>query len=1001
MKEKKQILRLLFLEENVVSIRLVESILRDSLPEFELKMAKTEKEFFKYVIRFNPDVILSGYQLEKYSANEAFELLRSENHQVPFIIVTNKLSEELAGELVKKGIEDCISRANIAQLPISILKAVEKRKINSLKNDAVNQLKQEQGRLETIFKNAPEAIINIGFKGEILEINPTGLSMLQVDGEKKLVKRDIFDFIHPGDVKRFRKFHNSVGIGNKKSGKFRIVGSKKEEHWVETSAVPLMDEDDHVVSVLTIHRNITEQEKANEQMAYHAALVENVSDAIISIDPSRIIKSWNPAAEKIYGWKQKEVIGKSIQEVIQTDFIHLNIDDVQLSLKEKGHWEGRVKTVSKKGNHLVVHSSTTVLKDQQGMISGMVVVHRDITEKLKAEEQLSYSAKLFENIHDAVISLDNEFIVRSWNDGAERIFGWKAEEAIGKKNSDLYLGHYPEEQIRKFKNNIIEKKHWSGEISLVAKSGREIIARISSSALFDENKKVTGCVSLYHDITEQEKSLAALYESQLRLNAGQQIANMGYWDREFPSQEGTWSRQMFEIFELPVSSAAPPVEVFLNMIHPVDRESMNKTQEELLTSSDKLTHHYRLLMNDGRVKHILAYSQLVRDEKGVPCKLIGTTMDITEQKMAEEKARLNEKRFEELFNHSPDAIYVEDATGTILDVNKVACHFQGYSREELIGRNVLEFTPVEFTNQVIGGFEKLFLQDETIMESFVWDKSWNARPVEIKTTRIQFNGKPALLMHARDISKRRAAEKAKRESELRFDALSQHAPVGIYQVDNYGNFMQVNKKFLEIFELTPELAVTNEWKNKIHPDDLPRFMKLRTEMLGKPKELEVNYRLLINGKTKYVFGKSNPVYDDEGNVTGRIGTIFDVTENKKTIEQMMFTQTMFQNLFEHSPDPIFIEDLEGNILNANLKACNLHGLDYDELIGKNIIDLAPVARREEVKKNLDLLCDGSLQRIRTYAWNQKGLETPVELKANLINYFDKVAVLVHVFPLEK
>ena len=115
----------------------------------------------------------------------------------------------------------------------------------------------------------------------------------------------------------------------------------------------------------------------------------------------------------------------------------------------------------------------------------------------------------------------------------------------------------------------------------------------------------------------------------------------------------------------------------------------------------------------------------------------------------------------------------------------------------------------------------------------------------------------------------------------------------------------------------------------------------------------------------------------------------------------MFTQTMFQNIFEHSPDPIFIEDLEGNILNANLKGCKMYGLDYSELVGKNIFDFTPANYLDEMKREFKSICDGSTQRINSVSWNKEGKEIQIQKRANLINYFDKVAVLIHVFPKDK
>ena len=124
MKEKEQLLRILFLKDNKPGIRLIESILQNALPEFESKTAKTEKEFLKFIIRFQPDVILSAWQLEKYSGAEAFQLLRQEGYQIPFIIVADELSEKKVAELIESGIDDCILKSDLTRLPQSILKAL-------------------------------------------------------------------------------------------------------------------------------------------------------------------------------------------------------------------------------------------------------------------------------------------------------------------------------------------------------------------------------------------------------------------------------------------------------------------------------------------------------------------------------------------------------------------------------------------------------------------------------------------------------------------------------------------------------------------------------------------------------------------------------------------------------------------------------------------------------------------------------------------------------------
>jgi PAS domain S-box-containing protein len=874
-KEENAPVKVLFLEDNKTSIQLVESILNEMMPAYEMKIAKTEKEFLKFIIRFNPDVILSSYHLDKYSAGEAFELLRTENHPIPFIVITNKLSEEIANELVKKGVEDCVFKSNLAQLPFSIMKAVEKNKINHEKIDAEQKLKKEQNRFQTIFSNAPSSMINVAFNGEILEINPAGLQLLHAD-EKKIRKKSIFEFIHPNDLRRFKKFHNSVGLGHKKMDRFRIIGLKKNEYTVETSAVPLLDEEGHIISVLTINHDITEQVQARELINYHAKLFENISDAVVSLAPDFCIQSWNKGAEKMYGWKAAEVIGKRFSQLMKI-VPEQNLSDLIQKLSENNHAEGELRMTTKKGKELIVLVSCSAMRDEQGVMTGFLAVHRDITEQ----------------------------------------------------------------------------KH-SGEL---------------------------------------------IRESKVRLENAQKLANIGYWDRDVSTMKGSWSKQMYKIFEFDENEEVPAFEDFLKVLHPDDRSALAEVQQKLFKTNDKISHQYRLQLG-SKIKYILAHSQMLKNEEGVPQKLIGTTMDITELKMAKEKAEINEHKFHDLLENSPDAIFVEDEKGTILDVNNVACKFQGYTKEQLIGMNAFELIPPSYREDILAGHKKLFNEEESVRESYIWDKDWNARPIELKTNRIVYNGQPALLLHARDITKRRNAQKEKRETKIKYSTLTDQAPVAIFHADNNGKFLHANNKFLEIFEMTMEQVMNDQVMTRIHPEDESLFKKLLEKSSVRAQRVEQNFRLLIDKKIKYLFGKSNPLYNDDRKQVGYIGTMMDLTENVNSKEELMLTHTMFQSIFQHSPDPIFIEDFSGNILNANSKACKLQGLKLDEIIGKNIFDLAPEDQREEVKKSFFRLCDGTIDSLKASTWNKDGKSTPVEIKASLINYFDTLALLLHVRPEE-
>jgi len=137
---------------------------------------------------------------------------------------------------------------------------------------------------------------------------------------------------------------------------------------------------------------------------------------------------------------------------------------------------------------------------------------------------------------------------------------------------------------------------------------------------------------------------------------------------------------------------------------------------------------------------------------------ISTARNLTERKRVEEVRRQSEKRFRDLFQNSPDAIFVEDLDGNILDVNTAACKLHEVNRDELVGKNVVDLVPEQNREQVAKGWADFVSGKKAYSEGLSLTKSGKEVPIEIKTTQINYLDKPALLFHVRDISDRKQTE---------------------------------------------------------------------------------------------------------------------------------------------------------------------------------------------------------------------------------------------------
>jgi PAS domain S-box-containing protein len=244
---------------------------------------------------------------------------------------------------------------------------------------------------ESILENVPDPIIVHGNSGLIKYVNPayeafTGFTASEVVGLKP-------PYPHwPKDMKQeYLGRMDITDIHTPEHGKFERLFRKKngEPIWVEITVKMVKDKNGKLLHNLSIWSDITERRKTEERLRYRALLMDNVSEAIISTDLDARILSWNKAAENIYGWKQEEVLGKSINDVFRGGSIPgRSLEDLNRQLDDQGYWKGESLHRHQDGSILNIFSSICRVKDSSGKSIGNVGIFRDITGQKKMEEQL-------------------------------------------------------------------------------------------------------------------------------------------------------------------------------------------------------------------------------------------------------------------------------------------------------------------------------------------------------------------------------------------------------------------------------------------------------------------------------------------------------------------------------------------------------------------------------------------------------------------------------------
>jgi PAS domain S-box-containing protein len=274
--------------------------------------------------------------------------------------------------------------------------------------------------------------------------------------------------------------------------------------------------------------NVVERPSKPSVSSHLAAIVESSEDAIASKDLNGTITSWNKSAERLFGYTAEEIIGQPVTTIIPPE---LHDDEPRILSKVRAgerleHFE--TVRMHKNGRRLIVSLTVSPIKDDKGKVVGAAKIVREITQKRKLEEDALRLAAIVESSDDAIASKDLNGIVTTWNHSAEKLFGYKAEEIIGKP---ITLIIPPE--LQQDENVILDKIRRGEKIEhfetiRVHKNGQRIDVSLTISPMKDDYGKVIGAAKIVRDITEKKKIDRALRVTEKLAAAGRLAATIAH-----------------------------------------------------------------------------------------------------------------------------------------------------------------------------------------------------------------------------------------------------------------------------------------------------------------------------------------------------------------------------------------------------------------------------------------------------------------------------------------
>ncbi|MEW6490501.1 MAG: PAS domain S-box protein [Thermodesulfobacteriota bacterium] len=399
---------------------------------------------------------------------------------------------------------------------------------------------------------------------------------------------------------------------------------------------------------------------------------------------------------------------------------------------------------------------------------------------------------------------------------------------------------------------------------------------------------------------ESRSALESLQASEAALERAQEIARVGSWEWDLKGGEVHGSDQTWRLFGLPSGPRARPVAELLERTRSEDRERVDGAVREALCGKARHDIEYGVVWPDGtrRVLHVRA--DVLQEEGGIAVRLAGSVQDVTERKRAEEELRRLRHRSELILDSAGEGIFGLDREGRFTFVNQAAAESLGRSAGELAGRDHRGVCP---QNRPPGEpcrgarcpiYQALELGESTRQVASIFRrKDGTAFPVELTSGPLGEGGDRAgAVVTFRDVTDRRRAEAALRESHRTLEALFEASPLPTFAVDPAGRVLFWNPAAERVFGWSEGEAV-GQYLPIVAPEDREEFDALRRQSLGGRGVAGVEIRRRRKDGARIDLSVSNaPLRDADGAVVGVVAVLEDITRRKAMEGQLRQAQRM-------------------------------------------------------------------------------------------------------------
>ncbi len=919
--------KILIIEDELIEAMSFEQSLK-SVGFEVVGISSTGKDALDKVAELKPDLVLMDIILKGDMDGIETAAKINENYDIPIVYLTahpEKSTVDRAKLTSPYGY--LIKPVNITVLKNTIDMALYKHRTDQ-------KLKESEERFKASFNQAPVGMVLSGSDRRIFKANKKFCDLIGYSNEE-LQGQLFYELTYDDDLEISHKAVESLFSGEKEKINLIKRYVHKDGHiiWADVNVVLFHDENQKPLFFISHVQDITQRKKSETALKKSERLLADMfdflPDATFAIDHEGKVIAWNRALEEMTGYLKEDMLGKGDYEYAIPWYGIRRPILIDLIGDEGSEYVGKYDFIDKEGQTLkaevfvpslyggrgaYVWVKASKLLDHEGKMYGAIESVRDITDRKDAENRLKRSEQRFravaESAVDGIVTTDQNGEILFYNESLGRIFGYSRDELIGANLTILMPDRLKDDYLKGLKIYKESGEHRRLGKTLktrgLRKDGTEFSFEMSLSAWRSGGRNFF--TSIIRDITERKKAEEALKKSERLLadmfdflpdatfaidHEGKVIA----WNRALEEMTGYLKEDMlgkgdYE-YAIPWYGEKRPILIdligdegseYVGKYDFIDKEGQTLKAEVFVPS-----------LYGGRGAYVWVKASKLLDHKGRMYGAIESVRDITDRKDAENRLKRSEQRFRAVAESAVDGIVTTDQNGNIILFNKSLTEIFGYEKKEIMRKSLTILMPDRFRKNYLNELNnfKRSGQHRLIGRTVVTTglkKDDTEFPFEMSLSAWKSEDKIYFTSIIRDITERKKAENALKNSESFLNSIIDQSPHPMWISDSEGYLIRINQACLDLLDITREEVMGSY---NIFKDDIVEEQGYMPLIRGVFEEgRTVNFELVYDSKQLKHLALKNyvhiildvtifPIKDAQGRVTNAVIQHRNITEIKK------------------------------------------------------------------------------------------------------------------------